>query len=206
MINAHNTMFGTHAKRFGGLLLSLVCFSLIPLLTGCNDDDPDPANENELITTLTLSLQKIQQDGVAIETEPVLFSWRDADGPGPGVPVVDDVILDANATYEMVITVLDESKTPAEDISDEIRDEDEDHQFFFLTSGIEATIQYDDADGNGNPVGLKNLLETGAAGVGSLDIILRHEPNKEAAGVSDGNPANAGGETDIEVSFSVTIQ
>ena len=49
-------------------------------------------------------------------------------------------------------------------------------------------------------------LTTGEAGTGTLSIILRHEPAKDASGVSDGQIANAGGETDIEVSFNITIE
>ena len=36
--------------------------------------------------------------------------------------------------------------------------------------------------------------------------MLRHEPDKSAAGVSSGDITNAGGETDIEVSFNVIIE
>ena len=165
-----------------------------------------PVNENELITTLTLSYLKVEQDGEPVAAEPVVFSWRDADGPGPGAPVVDDVILDANATYEMTITLLDESKTPAENISDEILQEDEEHQFFFSVSGIDAIVMYNDEDGNAKPIGLQNTFQTGAAGTGTLGVILRHEPDKNGTGVESGNPANAGGETDLEVSFPATIQ
>ena len=35
----------------------------------------------------------------------------------------------------------------------------------------------------------------------TMTVILRHEPNKAGAGVSDGDITNAGGETDIEVTF-----
>jgi hypothetical protein len=35
---------------------------------------------------------------------------------------------------------------------------------------------------------------------------LRHEPNKDALNVASGEITNAGGETDIEVSFPVTIK
>ena len=35
----------------------------------------------------------------------------------------------------------------------------------------------------------------------SMTVILRHEPDKAGAGVSDGDITNAGGETDIEVTF-----
>ncbi len=44
-------------------------------------------------------------------------------------------------------------------------------------------------------------LTTGVAGTGTLTFTLRHEPTKPNTGLSD-----AGGETDITVTFDVTIQ
>ncbi len=62
-------------------------------------------------------------------------------------------------------------------------------------------------DGNGNPVGLTFNLTTGDATTGSVTIILRHEPMKDASGVSDGDITNAGGETDISVTITnVSVQ
>jgi len=37
-------------------------------------------------------------------------------------------------------------------------------------------------------------------------VTLRHQPDKGAIGVSDGDITNAGGETDIEVLFDVIIE
>ncbi|MEZ7887763.1 MAG: type 1 periplasmic binding fold superfamily protein, partial [Flavobacteriales bacterium] len=61
-------------------------------------------------------------------------------------------------------------------------------------------------DEEGNPIGLSTVLTTGEMGSGTITVTLRHEPNKDAAGVSSGDIANAGGETDIEVTFNVEIQ
>ena len=81
------------------------------------------------------------------------------------------------------------------------------HQFFFVvSSGLGLQINYDDTDANSYPIGLKNTAVAGAAGAGTLEVVLRHEPNKSATGVSDGDITNAGGDTDIEVTFDVTIQ
>jgi hypothetical protein len=49
-------------------------------------------------------------------------------------------------------------------------------------------------------------LTTENAGTGKLKIVLRHKPDKNASGVANGNIANAGGETDIEVEYNVVIQ
>ena len=61
-------------------------------------------------------------------------------------------------------------------------------------------------DTNGNPIGLDYSFATwNAGGSGNLKITLRHQPDKNAAGVSSGDIANANGETDIEVEFPVRL-
>jgi hypothetical protein len=93
-----------------------------------------------------------------------------------------------------------------EEVEEEIEEEDDEHQFFFSTTGgLNATVAYDDTDGT-NPVGLKTKVTTAEASQGTLRVTLRHEPNKSAEGVSAGNITNAGGETDIEVEFDVTVE
>ena len=102
--------------------------------------------------------------------------------------------------------MLNESESPVEDITLEVNEEAEAHQFFYQTSG-QIAIAYNDTDNNGKPIGLKTVLTTANAGVGqSIKITLRHEPNKGASGVSTGNILNAGGETDIEVNFSLDVE
>ena len=44
------------------------------------------------------------------------------------------------------------------------------------------------------------MLSTGEASSGTLTLTLRHEPNKPNSGLAD-----AGGETDIEVTFDVAV-
>ncbi len=68
------------------------------------------------------------------------------------------------------------------------------------------SVSYTDTDADGNPIGITTELITSDAGSGVLTVILRHEPNKGASGVSGGDITNAGGETDIEVDFDVNVQ
>lgn len=178
------------------LLGSLIFFS------GCDDDDNQPLpNEEEVITTLTYTLTPTTSG------PPVVFTFRDLDGDGGNPPVITNGTLQSGITYTAALSLLNETETPAEDITEEIEEEDAEHQFFFAVgSGLNLTVDYADQDGDGNPVGLATTAVAGAASSGNLTITLRHEPNKTAAGVSAGNIANAGGETDIEVTFAVTIQ
>ncbi len=184
-------------KKFS-LLFPLFCLLLI--ISACNDDDVDTGEGEELITTLTLTLTP------ANGGTPAIMTFQDLDGDGGNIPVVMEGTLDANTIYTSAVTFLNESESPAENITEEIEEEDEEHQVFYAASGINLSASYDDMDDNGNPIGLATTMQTGAASSGTLTVTLRHEPNKDASGVSDGDITNAGGETDIEVTFPVTIQ
>lgn len=169
--------------------------------TSCSNDDSNPVNEEEVITTLTARLSGGGQV--------ITLTSRDLDGAeGPNAPVITaSGNLATSTTYTGTLDLLNESATPAESITAEIQEEDQDHQFFFNVSNALATVAYAAPnDDNGKPVGLNFTFTTGAtAGTGTFTIILRHQPNKNGEGVSSGNIANAGGETDIQVSFPITV-
>jgi len=171
---------------------------LLLFTVGCSKDDPEPPNQEELITTLVYSLSSTAGETVELRFE-------DLDGDGGMSPVITGGTLSANTVYQGAITLLNESESPAENITLEVAEEDLEHQFFFTSTIAGLDISYTDQDGDGNPVGLASSIATGAAGSGTITVILRHEPNKSASGVADGNIANAGGETDIEVTFDVTV-
>lgn len=76
-----------------------------------------------------------------------------------------------------------------------------------MGGGLNITnITYLDLDENGNPLGLEFSLQTGAPSIGNFTITLRHDLDKFAEGVSEGNITNAGGDTDISVTFPLVIQ
>ena len=90
---------------------------------------------------------------------------------------------------------------PAEDITEEVQEEDDEHQVFFSASGVVMEFVYMDFDGDGNPLGTQFVLAPISQGDGSLTITLIHEPNKPNDGLD-----TAGGEIDIQTTFSVTVQ
>jgi len=169
-------------------------------IVSCGKDDPEVPNEEEVITTLRYTLSP---SGGGSD---VVLSFVDLDGDGGDDPVITGGTLSANATYTGSLTLLNETETPAGDITEEIEEEDEEHQFFFQSNIAGLSIAYGDSDADGNPIGLSSSLTTGASGSGTVTVTLRHEPDKSASGVSDGDISNAGGETDIEVSFPIEVQ
>lgn len=181
------------------LLLSTLIFSSC----SSDDDNPAPVNEEEVITTLTITL--VPEGG----GETVILQSRDLDGDGPDAPVITvSGSFSLDTAYNGSVTLLNETETPPDNITLEVQEEDDEHQFFYTLSNI-GTISYADMDANGNPVGLMFTLQTVASALtsnGILTVELRHEPAKNAPGVSDGDITNAGGETDIEASFNVSLQ
>jgi len=179
----------------------ILIFTLI--FTGCSKDDPPaPVNEEELITTMKVTLSPV---GGGTD---IILKTVDMDGDGGENPVVTvSGNLTAGTTYHGTIELLNETETPAEDIIEEVQGEAEKHQFFYTVgTGLNVTTNYDDEDGDGNPIGVEFILVANAVSSGDLTFTLRHEPNKSAAGVSNGDITNAGGETDITETFSITIE
>lgn len=175
--------------------------TLVVFFTSC-DKDPEIVNEEELITTLEYTLTP--RDGGDV----VILSFRDLDGDGGNAPIINSGRLKSGKTYDGVLNLFNESLTPADIITEEIASEDEEHQFFFDVSTSIASnliISYNDKDAGNNPIGLRSIVTTNGTGMGTIKITLRHEPNKTASGVAAGLITNAGGETDIEVSFNVSV-
>jgi hypothetical protein len=185
----------TRKKKF--LQPGLILFLAAGLLSSCQDENAEeaPVNESELITTVTLTLQEVGTGNT------VRATFSDPDGEGGMAPTkFDEVVLKPNAVYNTTITLLDESKTPAEDITKEIEEEAEDHQFFYTpTAGLNVTVAYADKDSKAIPIGLKTKITTGAASTGKLKVTLKHQ-----AGTKNNNIDS--GETDVELDFAAKVQ
>ena len=178
--------------------LTIALFTSI-LFIGCSKDDdqqPQPVNEEEVITTLTVSL--VPEGGGTT----VSLQSRDLDGDGPNPPVINTGNLATGVTYSGSIVLLNETVDPAENITEEVEEESAEHQFFYTSGGdLDITISNENLDSEGNKLGTEFSLVAGAASSGTLTFTLRHEPKKPNTGLDD-----AGGESDIIASFDITIE
>jgi hypothetical protein len=102
-----------------------LCLLIAVSISSCEKDDPVIPNEEELITTLAYSLTPVSGGNT------VILMFRDLDGDGGVSPVIQGGTLEPNTTYKGSLELLDETESPIENISDEIKEEDEAHQFFF---------------------------------------------------------------------------
>ena len=185
-------------KNLKFIFIVNILFTVL-FLNSCKDDDQIDMNDEEVITTLTYTLTTTSGDVVTL-------SFLDLDGDGGDDPIITGGILQSNMSYIGVLDLKNEAETPAESITEEIEEEALEHQFFFTVTGANLTVGYADEDDNGNPLGLVTTLTTSDASSGTIQVVLRHEPDKSATGVQSGDITNAGGETDIEVTFDITLQ
>lgn len=174
----------------------IALFSLILLLTftQCSkDEEPVVVNEEEQITTVILSFQK---QG---ETTTNTVTWED----GQTIPTIS---LDANSVYSAEISFLDNSDpSDPDNITEEVIEEADEHQVFYQIQGVSLSISSasnDTSDSNSTPLLLNTEWETAAAGSGSVQVYLIHEPTNKGGNTRDA----IGGETDVQINFPVTIQ
>ncbi len=180
--------------------LPLILILIVSFVSCSKSTDTTPAvvNEEELITTMTVTL--VPSDSA---NPTITLQTKDLDGDGPNPPVVTvSGNLKTGVTYSGTIVLLNESVSPAEDITTEVKEEDKEHQFFYtIAGGLNATTEYTSFDADKNNLGVTFKLNPVSASKGTLTFTLRHEPKKPNTGLAD-----AGGETDIEATFNITIE
>lgn len=187
------------------------------VVTSCkkDDDDDEPAKENEVevITDISLVFTNVND-----ASDVVIATAQDPDGEGvEELQIVDEITLDVDKTYTLTLEIMNNLDSPGESITEEIEEEDEDHQFFYsFTDNAFSSpagdgnidnsgdlVNYNDYDSNGNPVGLSTEWTTSSTTLtaGSFRFLLKHQPDiKSATSGSDD------GETDIDLTFVLNIQ
>ncbi|MEL7119341.1 MAG: T9SS type A sorting domain-containing protein, partial [Bacteroidota bacterium] len=167
-------------------------------------DAPSCENEEEVITDVILSF--IPMDG----GDTLVARAQDPDGEGVlGLEVIENIELEQNTTYELQIELL--NTVADEVVTEEIMEEDDEHQFFFAwTDGLFAdpmgngnidnrddAVNYNDFDGNNNPLGLSTTWTTSSELLqGTFTVLLKHQPDvKTDMSTSDD------GETDFRLEF-----
>ena len=168
------------------LLLSL-------LIISCSKEDPEPINEEELITTVQLTFKS---PGITDQT----VRWQEGSNNS------DIISLAANTQYEVEIIFLDESDpSDIEDITEEVKEEADEHQVFYQFSQLNISLEQsssDTLDSNQNPLFVNSLWNTSEVGTGTVRVYLIHEPVTKSSSTRDG----FAGETDVTVDFPIIIE
>ena len=193
-------------KKVSLYLLALVAFGF----ASCESEDPEKENDGEVITDVTLKFQELNASNTLVGS---VLSFKASDPQGIEVgktPTIQSISLAKGKKYQMTIEVTNAIK--GEDITQEILTEAAAHQFFFLGQVFDSSffsIQY--ADAGGIALGLKTTVTVSSStgtNNSNMRVVLRHELNKSFPGASNPNFANfaqAGGETDLDLTFPVIL-
>ncbi|MFC5623846.1 hypothetical protein [Algoriphagus winogradskyi] len=190
------------------LALALVAFSI----SSCESEDPVPENDGEVITDVTLMFQEIDDTGAAVGS-PFEFTASDSEGiEVGGAPTVETVMLSKGKTYQMSIEVYNSIEN--EDITEEIQEEGDEHQFYFLGSAFTSSpfLSYIYDDEGSELIGLKGIVsvqQSPGFSTAEMRVILRHDLDKNYPGADNPNftdYAQAGGESDLDITFPVVVE
>lgn len=174
------------------------------LLSACKKEEPTPPADGTdttppRYTTLQLAFTDAESNSV------FRMRFSDPDGEGGVAPTVVADELPGGRAFNVVATVLDGSRSPAVDLTPGLLNEGVRHQFFFPVQDAALSFLYNDADANGAPIGQRSIAISGAAGTGTMEVLLVQGPDKEAAGVAQGDPAQAGGTVLLRATFPLVI-
>lgn len=190
-----------------------LCAGSVFFFSSCNDDEIKKEDTPEMITEVNLIFTPVGGGATvtATATDPDGEGVQDIQTDGP-------IILSAQKTYTLeleLINGLEDPSNPGYDISEEVEEEADEHQFFFSwTNNVFSNpsgngnidnrndpVNYSDEDVNGLPLGLETSWTTASAASGKFRILLKHQPEIKSA-----TSSSADGETDLDIEFDVTIQ
>lgn len=205
-------------KRYSKSLILVLFSGILISLSGCKNDDPEPENIPELITKVTLKFTPAGGGANVIATA------TDPDGEGVQDLKVDGPInLLKGTTYTLSLELINGLYKPGEegyDITMEVEEEGDEHQFFFRfsegifsspagtgnikdnASSIAGSINYLDQDDKGLPIGIITSWTTitATASAKSFRVILKHQPE-----VKSSTSTSLDGESDLDISFVVNV-
>jgi hypothetical protein len=188
-------------KQIMKMALGILVASAV--LTSCKKDkvvEPEP-NAEEVITTMKLTF--VPAGGGTTLT----YQFEDADGPGGNAPTQQEIVLAPSKSYAVTVQLLDKTKNPVADITEEVANEAAAHRFYYEpTAGNNISVSGLNNDAAGIPLGITSTWATGAVATGKIKVTLRHyegtPPNKALADLVNSTKSA----TDIEVEFNTKIQ
>ncbi len=187
------------------MILSIFVFA------ACTEAEaPEEENEVEIFTDVELIFTA--EDGTVVRAL--------AEDPTGGLGInssftVEPITLKANTTYILTFELLNRLVSPVEDVQEEIKEEDDEHQLFFefTTNAFsspagngniqnrDGAINYLDFDRNGLPLGLRTSWTTaGPRTDATFRVWLAHQP-----GVKTATSSAQDGDVDFDITFPLTI-
>jgi hypothetical protein len=204
--------------RYLLFFLNIPLILSVLLLSGCGTDDPKKEDVPELITKATMTF-------TPASGSPVVATATDPDGAGVQNMKVDGPInLTKNTSYVLTIKLINGLASVGQDgydVSAEVEEEGDEHQFFFSwtneafsdpagngnvdnrSDALNYTGGTNSKDKNNKPLGLTTSWKTAltSSSNGTFRVLLKHQPDLKSD-VSDSNT----GETDLDINFNLNVQ
>ena len=188
---------------------------LFILIFACSkDEDPEPANEEEVITLVTLEVSKVGSSEI-IKYD---FEVEGHDHDDHEEEKDDDhddhdgehteIELEANSSYNVSMFIYnDTDPNNVENITLEVIEEKDEHQIFYAItdelSGFSIKSASDDTlDSSGKPLFIKATWTTTVETSGDVVGYLIHEPTSKTGNTR----TDFGGATDFEIEFEVHVE
>jgi hypothetical protein len=113
---------------------------------------------------------------------------------------LDTIKMSPNTIDTMTVRVFYATPTSELEMTQEIKNENEYHQFFYtFSSSINSAHRYLDYDVFTNPIGLKFEMSSGAISNGTLQVKLMHQPNVK-------NGSSTAGSVDVQAIFPMLVK
>lgn len=203
----------TRISRFLALLIALT----ILIFNSCKDDDPVKEDIPELITKATFTFTPATGANAPV----VKVTAADPDGEGPqSIAINGEIKLSKGVTYTLTVEMINELANPTADeynISAEVLNEGDEHQFYFSWTGNvfsspagdgnmdnrNDVVNYKDKDEANLPIGLTTewtAASIATSATNTFHIVLKHQPELKSATSTFGD-----GETDLDLTFPLSV-
>lgn len=184
-------------KQFSFFLpISLLVSSILFGLHACKPDDHLHNDEHDAIIKVQILFTDSATNAIV-----GTFTWADPDGIGGNNPTqIDTVKLSATTVCKanLMLFALHEG-THEHNITADILNEKNDHLLVYKNIMGNLSVTVTDEDDNNLPIGIETKWITGAASVGQVNIVLRHQP-----GIKNGTESP--GDTDMDITMPLQIQ
>ena len=194
----------THRTHF----ISLIALFFL-LFSACKEEEEGSSSVSPVtpapksLTAIELRFQLLEE-GIAVEGASQTIFQQDLGAEGTASVHLEEVSLLPDKSYSVSAKILHTQGSSLREM--DVAQEGERYQLFYLPSeGLNITHSYGDKDENGHPLGLRSIIQTSAVSAGTLKVILQRALDKSASEVSNGNIANAGGDTALSVDVNIRV-
>ncbi len=172
----------------------LLCTILI--LISCSSDQRDVQFESDL---------DIKRMEVIIRSGESQFIFDNTTYTGVQRNDTLTTSIRAGANLEAVITLFTEADNELRNITQQIQRYSSDYQLFFEPDDLDIVFEYQDSDGNGDPIGLRWNFSTALADRGIVNFKLVKDLDKSNPTFQSGSYDGSSGEVLLDIDFDVKV-